>query len=208
MVREKNEQEKFWEGEFGREYIERNRDDIVLKCNESFFSRLFQHMAMISSVIEFGANIGMNLKAIRHFLPDVEIAAIETNAKAAALLKDMKDVTVYHQSIYDFIPKKQWDFVLIKTVLIHIPPKMLPLVYDLLVKSSKCYICVAEYYNPTPTEVEYRGHEGKLFKRDFVGEMLDAYPELQLLDYGFLYNRDPYFPYGDINWFLLEKKNV
>jgi len=44
-----------------------------------------------------------------------------------------------------------------------------------------------------------------LFKRDFAGEMLDRYPALKLLDYGFVYRRDPLFPQDDMTWFLLEK---
>ena len=64
---------------------------------------------------------------------------------------------------------------------------------------------IAEYYNPTPIKVEYRGHKEKLFKRDFCGEMLDQYSDLTLLDYGFLYHRDNNFPQDDISWFLIEK---
>jgi spore coat polysaccharide biosynthesis protein SpsF len=45
-----------------------------------------------------------------------------------------------------------------------------------------------------------------LFKRDFAGEMMDRYPDLKLLDYGFVYHRDPAFPDDDITWFLMEKK--
>jgi hypothetical protein len=45
-----------------------------------------------------------------------------------------------------------------------------------------------------------------LYKRDFAGEMLDRYPDLQLVDYGFSYHRDQNFPQDDANWFLLEKK--
>ncbi len=78
-------------------------------------------------------------------------------------------------------------------------------VYEILHKSSKRYICVAEYYNPSPVEVNYRGHQGKLFKRDFAGEIIDKFKDVCLVDYGFVYHRDPY-PQDDINWFLLEKK--
>ena len=53
----------------------------------------------------------------------------------------------------------------------------------------------------------YRGHEGKLFKRDFAGELLDKYPDLKLIDYGFVYHRDTNFPQDDCTWFLLEKGN-
>ena len=52
------------------------------------------------------------------------------------------------------------------------------------------FIGLVEYYNPTPVEVEYRGHVQKLFKRDFAGEMLDRFPDLTLVHYGFAYHRD------------------
>jgi spore coat polysaccharide biosynthesis protein SpsF len=90
-------------------------------------------------------------------------------------------------------------------VLIHINPDRLQDVYDLLYKTSRRYICLAEYYNPTPVKVDYRGHKNKLFKRDFAGEMLDRFKDLELLDYGFVYHRDNNFPQDDLNWFLLRK---
>ncbi|MNY71976.1 hypothetical protein D3C86_2104270 [compost metagenome] len=73
-------------------------------------------------------------------------------------------------------------------------------------QASSRYLLVAEYYNPKPVEISYRGHEGKLFKRDFAGEILDKYPDLVLLDYGFTYHRDMNFPQDDVTWFLMEKR--
>ena len=69
-------------------------------------------------------------------------------------------------------------------VLIHINPERLPIVYQNLVSLSSRYVLVAEYYNPTPTEVNYRGHNERLFKRDFAGELIDEF-DLNLVDYGF-----------------------
>ena len=37
--------------------------------------------------------------------------------------------------------------------------------------------------------------------------MLDAFPDLRLIDYGFVYHRDPNFPQDDLNWFLMEKSS-
>lgn len=88
---------------------------------------------------------------------------------------------------------------------IDINPDELNKVYDLLIRSSSRYICIAEYYNPSPVSIPYRGHQDRLFKRDFAGEILDRDPSLSLLDYGFCYHRDPNFPQDDITWFLLEK---
>ena len=97
--------------------------------------------------------------------------------------------------------------MLIKGVLIHIRPDCLPKAYDVLHQATGLAIPAGEYYNPTPVSIAYRGHAHCLFKRDFCGELLDRHRDLQLIDYGFAYHRDPNFPQDDTNWFLLEKRS-
>ena len=72
--------------------------------------------------------------------------------------------------------------------------------------ASARFLLVAEYYNPEPIEITYRGHTARLFKRDFAGDLVNRFPDLALIDYGFIYHRDPVFPQDDITWFLLEKR--
>jgi spore coat polysaccharide biosynthesis protein SpsF len=95
--------------------------------------------------------------------------------------------------------------VLIKGVLIHINPDVLQKVYQNLYDASLKYICICEYYNPVPVTINYRGHVDRLFKRDFAGEIMDKFPDLKLVDYGFVWKRDNNFPQDDATWFLLEK---
>ena len=109
-------------------------------------------------------------------------------------------------NIIEYNPSQMFDIALIKTVLIHINPEKLPTVYEKLYQSSNKYILIAEYYNPSPVTVNYRGHNDRLFKRDFAGELLEMYDDLELIDYGFVYKRDNVFPQDDVTWFLLEKK--
>jgi spore coat polysaccharide biosynthesis protein SpsF len=202
----KTEQEKFWAGEFGNDYIGRNQGADRVASNTSFFARILKSAQDVGSVIELGANIGLNLEALRKLLPKAELAAVEINQKAAEQLgRAIKGVQVYPVSILDFKCARTWDLALIKGVLIHINPDSLPQVYEALYLSSARYICIAEYYNPIPVSIPYRGHSDRLFKRDFAGEMLDRYKDLRLLDYGFSYHRDVHFPQDDITWFLLEK---
>ena len=204
----KTEQEMFWAGEFGDEYVERNQTAKILASNISLFSQIFKNVDSVKSVIEFGSNIGLNLHAIKQLIPEVELSAIEINKKAVSILEKMSDINIYNQSILDFNPDYKRDFTFAKGVLIHIDPEQLPFVYNLLYTTSKKYICIIEYYNPTPVEITYRGHEKKLFKRDFAGEMLDQFSDLKLVNYGFIYHRDLTFPQDDISWFLLEKSNL
>lgn len=206
MASFKTEQEQFWAGDFGDEYASRNQGADVVASNLSFFSDVLARGGSVESIIEFGSNIGLNLMALRQLLPEAELAAIEINPTSVDLLKkNVSGVTVFPQSILEFKPQSTWDLVLSKGVLIHINPEKLPNVYDLMYQSSKRLICVAEYYSPQPTEIPYRGHSGKLFKRDFAGDLLDRFSDLTLIDYGFAYHRGP-FPQDDLNWFLLEKR--
>lgn len=200
------DQEKFWQGEFGNEYTDRNRGKNWIAANAAFFARILSRTEEVKTVLEFGSNIGLNLMALKTLLPFARLSAIEINEKAARELQaNLPGVDLHQISILDFDPPTAWDFVFTKGLLIHINPDRLQDVYRLLYHSSRRYILLSEYYNPSPTEVVYRGHTGKLFKRDFAGEMLDLFEDLTLVDYGFIYHRDIHFPQDDMTWFLLEK---
>lgn len=140
------DQEDFWAGEFGTQYIERNNGESLLASNLALFSKALGKCSKINSCI-------------------------------------------------------------IKGVLIHLNPESLIDTYNKIVQSTSRYILIAEYYNPTPMSIPYRGNQNRLFKRDFAGEILDRYKDIHLLDYGFIYHRDINFPQDDITWFLLGKSN-
>lgn len=203
------EQEQFWAGEFGDRYHERNAGRI--EANQNFFQSIMGEYAKKdvypTSLIEFGAGVGENLLAINRILPKAELAAVEINEWAAKLMDAEHPVIrwVFRESMLTFSRPVQWDMTITKGTLIHIEPKSLLAAYARLHAHSRRWILICEYYNPTPVEVEYRGHAGKLWKRDFAGEMLDTYKDLKLVDYGFRYHRDQY-PQDDLTWFLLERQ--
>jgi len=201
------EQEQFWAGEFGTDYIDRNKGEALLASNLNFFTHALRNAGKFSSCIEFGANIGMNLKAFKLLYPELTLQGIEINEDAATQLREVVgQENVFCESIFDWQPKAQVELSLIKGVLIHINPDKLKDVYQALYQASSRYVLVCEYYNPVPVTLNYRGHENRLFKRDFAGEMMEIYPNLKLVDYGFSYRRDPVFPQDDITWFLMEKE--
>ncbi|PCJ23208.1 MAG: pseudaminic acid biosynthesis-associated methylase [Flavobacteriales bacterium] len=203
----KTEQEEFWAGNFGVSYIGRNESEEYLASNLSFFSKAMRQIGKPSSLIEFGANVGMNLRAIKQLYPSINLNGIEINETASKELQEVVgNDNVFTGSIFDYPVTEQFEITLIKGVLIHINPEMLDMVYGKLYDSSSKYVLVCEYYNPAPVTINYRGNEDRLFKRDFAGEMLDKYNDLELIDYGFCYRRDPSFPQDDITWFLMEKK--
>jgi len=202
----KTEQENFWAGEFGTKYIQRNKSAQLMASNLSFFSKSLAKAGEISQVIEFGSNIGMNLRALNLLYPEQKQYAVEINADAAKELESFlgKD-NVFNESILGFNTGVKATLSLIKGVLIHINPDSLDDVYSILYSSSKKYILMCEYYNPSPVQIDYRGNSDKLFKRDFAGEFMDKFKDVALIDYGFVYKRDPAFPQDDISWFLMEK---
>lgn len=200
------EQETFWAGEFGTQYIGRNRTDGLLAANLALFARALARAGTPRTCLELGANIGMNLRALQQLFPGQEQHAVEINAEAhKELVRVIPAAQAWLGAIADFPVTRTWELVLTKTVLIHIAPEQLPVVYDRIHALSSRWILVAEYYNPAPVTVLYRGHAARLFKRDFAGDMLQRFPDLKLVDYGFVYHGDSAFPQDDITWFLLEK---
>ncbi len=208
------DQEIFWSGEFGDQYIARNDGVEYFASNVAFFTKVLEKATAINSVIEFGPNVGLNLRALNFINPKTQLSAVEINANAVKTLKSIPEINpVYHGSLLNYSEDKLHDLSFTKGVLIHINPEKLPTAYSALYRSSRKYILIAEYFSPRPVEINYRGHEKRLFKRDFAGEMMDLYPDLKLIDYGFLYRRDPSYSkrvsefFDDTNWFLLEKQN-
>lgn len=198
-------QEQYWASEERQAYIERNTGPRFLAGATALLARILKRAPGVGSAIEFGANVGTNLRALRTLLPEAELAGIEINAAAVGQLRALDGVRVYHRSILEFEADESWDLAFTKNVLIHINPERLGEVYDRLYAASRRYIVLIEYYNPTPVTVSYRGKQDLLFKRDFAGELMDRFGDLRLVDYGFAYHRDHNFRQDDVTWFLLEK---
>lgn len=205
-MRDLSEQEQFWRGEFGNQYADRCQGATLVSGNVALFAKALARAQRVGSVLELGTNIGNNLAALRQLFPACTLHGVEINAKAHAQAQAADIAQVWHGSLFDYSPQRTFDLTLVKGVLIHLAPELLPSAYAQLYNLSNRYILLAEYYNPAPVEVLYRGNSGKLFKRDFAGELLDRYPDLQVVDYGFTWHRDPQFPADDITWFLLEKR--
>jgi spore coat polysaccharide biosynthesis protein SpsF len=201
-----DEQEIFWKTDFGNEYTERN-NECLIKNNINLFEKILKNIN-ISSIFEIGCNRGLNLIAINNINKNILLNGLEINEKAHKMLYDTKLCNkLYNESIYDFNTTDKFNLVFTKGVLIHINPDKLNIVYEKLYNLSDKYILIAEYYSRDVREINYRGNNNKLFKRDFCGEIMDKYKDLSLIDYGFVYYRDTKYPLDDISWFLLEKSN-
>ena len=190
-------------------YLERNQylDPEGLKI---FFDDALMKLAWggeddVKTVCEYGCNIGLNLTAINSVLSVEKLYGFDVNFDAVEIANELEDVTAEYGNLLVPPSENKYDLVLTKGLLIHIDPEQLEIAYQNLHYMTNKYLLICEYYNPTPVEVEYHGKSGLLFKRDFAGDMLDKFPDLRLVDYGFRYHRDEY-PQDDITWFLLKKE--
>jgi pseudaminic acid biosynthesis-associated methylase len=199
-----DEQELFWSQSFGDDYTDRNNRSLITN-NINLFEKILKNIE-IKTVFEIGCNRGLNLEAINTINNTIELNGLEINTKAYEILKKLNICKkLYNQTIFEYNSNETYDLVFSKGVMIHINPDKLELLYEKLYNMSKKYIVIAEYYSRQVQEINYRGNTNKLFKRDFCGEIMNKYPNLKLIDYGFVYHRDPKFPLDDITWFLLEK---
>ena len=200
----KTEQELFWEGNFGNEYTDRN-NDILINNNVNLFKKILKNIS-IKTIFEIGCNKGLNLKAINLINNNILLNGLEINEYAYNSLNNSNICNeLYNTSIFNFNLKNKYDLVFTKGVLIHINPEKLNEIYQKMYDLSNKYILIAEYYSRDIREINYRGNENKLFKRDFCGEIMNKFNDLKLKDYGFIYYKDPLYPLDDITWFLLEK---
>jgi len=198
----KTEQEIFWETDFGNKYVKRNlKSDRIFTIGKD----LLNNKVIINEVLELGANVGLNLDAIKRVYPDVKTYGVEINKLAYNIGK--KKHKFYNKPILNFKSKKKYDLVCSVGVLIHQNPKHLNAFYNKLYSLSKKYIYLSEYFNPTPVTIKYRNNDEKLFKRDFAKELWIKFPKLKLIDYGFHWKQDPRFKNccDNHNWFLFQK---
>lgn len=207
---EKTKQVEFWQGQFGNEYTDRNAAAAdQIRARTAMWSRILHSTvgAPPKSFIEVGANLGLNLRALKN-ISDAEMIAVEPNAGARERLVADKVVTSenVHDGIAANLPLEDGsaDLSFTSGVLIHIHPDDLLASYREIHRVSRRYVVSVEYFADQPTEINYRGNEGFLFKRDFGGFWLENFDDLQLLDYGFSWKAVTGL--DNLTWWIFEKR--
>ena len=173
-----------WTGAFGDAYTERNvADEAHIERRIDMWRRVLRPLSTKppKSCLEAGANIGINLRALR-MLSAIEMHAIEPNAKAREILIQDRVVPANHVldgtvSRID-LADESIDLVFTSGVLIHVDPEHLQAACREMHRVARHYLLTIEYFASEPETKTYRGRKGFLFKRDFGALWLDLFPTL------------------------------
>ncbi|MDI1344761.1 MAG: hypothetical protein PSV22_11755 [Pseudolabrys sp.] len=202
-------QSEFWRGEFGNAYVDRNAaSPEQMQARLVLWAEILSHTisAPPASILEVGANLGVNLRALRQ-LSSARRFALEPNELAREIL--VKDGVVVADDVRDGLAQKiefpdaVAEFSFTSGVLIHIHPDHLEASLREIYRCSSRWIACVEYFSDKPEMIPYRGHDDRLFKRDFGGLWLDTFPDLRIVAYGFAWKRVTGL--DNLTWWLFEK---
>lgn len=208
MNETRSEQEKFWADKYAEDYIKKNSQFDNKLGAEAWSKMLSKVGSPVNNYLECGCNIGRNIDQLKIAVPSAKPSIIEISKPA------FNFVTARHQFEHAFngailestFKDGSFDLVFTMGVLIHINPDQLLEHMERMYKYSGKYILIGEYFNRTPTSIEYQGEKDKLFKRDF-GKLFIENFEVKLVDYGFLWGHIyDTAGFDDITWWLFEKR--
>lgn len=187
-----------WQGSFGDAYTERNLKSV---------DRTFMWETILAAlpdvptiILEVGANIGANLKAL-YGLGGTTLVGLEPNAMAR---KQIRFPFEAREGTAQAIPYDNNSIEMVFTcgVLIHIPPHDLARACSEILRVSSRYIVCIEYFSDKTEDVYYQGRYGLLWKRDFGSFWMDNY-DLSLLGYGFFWK--PATGLDNLTWWAFQK---
>lgn len=172
----------FWSGSFGNEYTARQTVD--WRDRVPFWQGIIDS-THATSFLEIGVNCGYNLEAIRSLNPSFTMSGVDVND--AALVKAMVagfDVeNAVGSKVVDLFGVGSCELALTAGCLIHVAPEDLQITMAAIRDVSSQYVLAVEYAADVETEVEYRGHAGKLWKRPY-GKLYEELGGLTLIETG------------------------
>ena len=208
-----NAQLEAWEGKFGDSYTERNAEGLLQPRIDLWRDIWDEIDGFPEAILEVGANIGLNLLALRQMLPHNTpyMAAVEPNAIAReALILNKIPAYLGQAEQLDFAPDS-FDLVFTSGVLVHLSPKPSnglresPLYRGCkeIVRVSKKWVVAIEYFSAEPREVIYRNRPGLLWTQDFGQFYIDKF-ELEPVACGFAWKA--LTGLDNLTWWVLRKK--
>lgn len=186
------ELEAVWKGEFGDRYVDRNSVDYPARY--TFWDRTIDsHPA--ESVLEVGCAHGDNFRYMADKVDLARACGVDINRLSLDTLRATEPGVGCVLGAARHLPIRDRSFDMVFTIglLIHQPDSSLATVVRDIVRCSSRWVMFGEYSADEPTEIEYRGRTGLLFKRDYVSLVSELCPdfrhvateELTLADDGF-----------------------
>jgi len=172
-------QMKFWTGDFGKNYTDRNPNtgkQVEEYCINTYgVSRTEMNTEFLINfpkdirILEVGCNVGAQLQTLQNMGYN-NLYGIELQWYAVEKAKTLtKNINIIQGSGFD-IPFKDnyFDLVYTSGVLIHINPNDLSVIFNEIARCSNKYIWGFEYFSEEVESINYRGNEGFLWKADYA----------------------------------------
>ncbi len=202
-------QSQVWSGTLGNNYILRNpASDQNIEIRVPFWNKLLNDKCgNVKNILEVGANIGINLRAIEKVDNNINLFCVEPNEEAISILT--KDKVLKEENILNSTANKIdykdnfFDLVFTCGVLIHIENANLIKSLKEIYRVSNKYILCLEYFSDKEEIIDYNQGDALLVKRDYGSIYLDNFPKLKVVDYGFLWKRTELM--DNVTWWLFEK---
>lgn len=191
-----------WTGPFGDDYTRRDQGSVSARA--AAWVKLIP--PGVKSVLEVGANKGLNLQALSALGID-EFYAAEPNELALGLL--MESGLLPKENIRaDFahqlgFPDGVADLAFTSGVLIHVPYDRLLASMREIHRCARKWIICGEYFAKQERMIPYRGTQETLWVRNYRDLWLESFPDLRLIQSWFadkvLTGLD------DVNFWVFEK---
>ena len=184
---------KIWQGDFGKEYTDRNALSVE-ELNELYFGyyginaeRLYHiyfcpYIKGSDKVLQIGCSSGSDLMVLKK-LGYNDVWGLEIQKYAVALSKRRIPSAQIVHGVADDIPFKDgfFDVVFTSGLLIHIPPEKLCNVLQEMVRVSKRFIFGLECFSSEMESVHYRDNDNLMWKADYPKYMMKQDNNLNLL---------------------------
>lgn len=168
-----------WSGDFGQQYTARNAAETAR--SGVYHAALCQALGA-RSALEVGCNIGLNLTRMTE--AGIDATGVDVNGRALETARRrLPGLHFVEASAYDLpFDDASFDLVFTCGVLIHIPPESRPRALDELLRVSRRYVWLGEYYRARETVIPYRGQPHALWGADFGAQLLERCPDARLLE--------------------------
>ncbi|OEE83866.1 hypothetical protein A1OQ_03720 [Enterovibrio norvegicus FF-162] len=147
-------QDKVWSTHHGFRYVTHHLGEDWKSTRIPYWKVILSNIDNCSSILEFGCNIGANLRAINTIDSSYSLNGIEINPFAVDQANRLQFVNATEGSIVTHDMGEKFDFVFSRGVLIHINRDELSKVFDNMVKHSNKYIMLFENFSEENSDLE------------------------------------------------------